>query len=432
MRFLNKDTLVRNRVLPTAIVALVGAVVGSFVMMLYASTHFANVAGPNNTPPAVSAAPLSAGGSDQDRIVSAVKRTKPSVVAISVVVNGKEYIPVDPLMQQFFGQQGPSVVRPFRGKASGSGFVYDDKGDIVTNAHVVHPPVPNGRVTSITVLFPNGTKKTGKLLAANVGADLAVVRIDPNGLPPPLTLADSDKAQQGQWAIAIGEPYELQQSVSVGVVSAFQRTEPIQTETGQTLTFKGLMQTSAPINPGNSGGPLIDINGDVIGINQSTLRGGAEGIGFAIPSNTVKHDVDQMIAHPGITEPPVQAFMGVGLAQVTQGFRNQTGYHGQGGVGIVQVISGSAADQAGINPGDVILKMNGKTYSNRDDLMAAIAKLHSGDKVNLEVWSQGTKRLVQLTLGARPPGAGYQPQSPDQQSPDEQSPDEQAPPDQQP
>ena len=398
-------------------------------MMLYASTHFANVAGPNNTPPAVSAAPLS-GGSDQDRIVSAVKRTKPSVVAISVTVNGKQYVPVDPLLQQFFGQQGPGVVQPFRGKASGSGFVYDNKGDIVTNAHVVRPPVPNASVSNITVTFPNNVKKTGKVLAANIGADLAVIRIDPSGTPPALTLADSDKAQQGQWAIAIGEPYELQQSVSVGVVSAFNRTEPIQTETGQTLTFKGLLQTSAPINPGNSGGPLVDMNGDVIGVNQSTLRGGAqgvaEGIGFAIPSNTVKRVVDQMIAHPGITEPPVQAFMGVGLAPVTQGFRNQTNYHGKGGVGIVQVYSGSAADQAGINPGDVILKLNGKDYNDAKSLSAAISKMHAGDKVSLEIWSQGAKRLVQITLGSRPAGAGYAPQQePQQGNPDQPGPDQQ-------
>ena len=408
--------------MPTAIVALVGAIVGAFVMMLYASTHFSNVAGPNGTPPAVSAAPLTSGGSDQDRIVNAVKRTKPSVVAISVTVNGKQYIPVDPLLQQFFGQQGPGIVQPFRGKASGSGFVFDDKGDIVTNAHVVRPPLPNAQVSDITVTFPNNTRAKAKLIAANVGADLAVIRVDTKNLPPALNLADSDKLQQGQWAIAIGEPFELQQSVSVGVVSAFDRTEPIQTETGQTITFKGLLQTSAPINPGNSGGPLIDMNGDVIGVNQSTLRGGAEGIGFAIPSNTVKRTVQQMIAHPGITEPPVQAFLGVGLAPVTQGFRNQTGYRGQGGVGITQVFSGSAADQAGINPGDVILKMNGKSYSDYKALSKAIEGLHAGDKVSLEVWSNGTKRLVTVTLGSRPQQGAYEPQ---------QGPDQQGPPDQQ-
>ena len=405
--------------MPTAIVALVGAIVGAFVMMLYASTHFSNVAGPNGTPPAVSAAPLTSGGSDQDRIVNAVKRSKPSVVAISVTVNGKQYIPVDPLLQQFFGQQGPGIVQPFRGKASGSGFVFDDKGDIVTNAHVVRPPVPNAQVSDITVLFPNNTRAKAKLIAANVGADLAVIRVDTKNLPPPLTLADSDKLQQGQWAIAIGEPYELQQSVSVGVVSAFNRTEPIQTETGQTITFKGLLQTSAPINPGNSGGPLIDMNGDVIGVNQSTLRGGAEGIGFAIPSNTVKRTVQQMIAHPGITEPPVQAFLGVALMPITQGFRNQSSYRGQGGVGIQYVVSGSAADQAGLNPGDVILKMNGKAYNDAKTLQDAIGKMHAGDKLTLEVWSQGVKRNVQVTLGSRPQQGAYEPQ---------QGPDEQAPP----
>src|SRR5579884_2641878 len=405
--------MLRNRILPTAIVALVGAVVGSFVMMLYASTHFSNVAGPNNTPPAVSAAPLT-GGSDQDRIVNAVKRAKPSVVAINLVVNGKQFIPVDPFLQQFFGNQGPGIVQPFQGRASGSGFVFDDKGDIVTNAHVARPDVPGGQVSRMTVTFPNGTKASAHLIAANVGADLAVIRVDSKNLPPPLQLADSDRVQQGQWAIAIGEPYELQQSVSVGVVSAFDREEPIQTETGQTITFKGLLQTSAPINPGNSGGPLIDMNGDVIGVNQSTLRGGAEGIGFAIPSNQVKRVVDEMIAHPGITQPPVQAFLGVGLAPITQGFRNQTGYRGQGGVGVAQVVSGSAADQAGLNPGDVILKMNARTYSDPQALSNAISKMHAGDRINLEIWSQGTKRLVTVTLGSRPAQTGLEQQPPDQ------------------
>ena len=419
--------MLRNRVIPTAIIALAGAVIGSFVMMLYASSHFASVAGPDNTPPVVSAAPISGGASDQDRIVNAVKRAKPSVVAIQLAVNGKQIIPVDPFMQQFFGQQGPSIVQPFRGRASGSGFVFDNKGDIVTNAHVAHPDVPNAQVSSMTVTFANGSHASAHLIAANVGADLAVIRVDTKNLPPPMQLADSDRVQQGQWAIAIGEPYELQQSVSVGVVSAFDRSEPIQTETGQTLTFKGLMQTSAPINPGNSGGPLLDINGDVIGVNQSTLRGGAEGIGFAIPSNQVRRVVEQMIAHPGITTPPEQAFLGVGLAPITPGFRNQANYHGTGGVGIAQVVSGSAADQAGLNPGDVILKMNGKSYDNPADLQAAIRTMHAGQKVTLEVWTAGSKRLVTLTLGSTPSGLDQSGQIPQDQNPQDQNPDQQSP-----
>ena len=396
--------MLRNRFLPTIIIALVGAVVGSFVMMLYASTHFANVAGPGNTPPAVSAAPLTtSGGSDQERIINAVKRTKPAVVSISITVNGKQYVPADPFLQQF-GAGGGSY-RPFRGSGSGSGFVFDSKGDIVTNAHVAHPDIPGGQVSNMTVTFPNGKHSPAHLIAANIGADLAVIRVtDTSNLPAPLSLGDSDKAQQGQWAIAIGEPYELQQSVTVGVVSAFNRSEPIQSASGQTYTFKGLLQTSAPINPGNSGGPLIDMNGDVIGVNQSTLRGGAEGIGFAIPSNTVRKVVAQMIAHPGITTPPAQAFLGVVLGSVTQGFRSQANYHGEGGVAVYQVESGSPADQAGINPGDVILQLNGKSYSDNASLVAAIAKLHAGDKATLEVWSQasGARHLVTITLGARP------------------------------
>jgi serine protease Do len=392
----------RNRILPTAIIALVGAIVGSFVMMLYASTHFTNVAGPNNTPPAVSAAPLPGGGSDQTRIVDAVRRVKPSVVAIDVTVNGQVYQPIDPLLQQFFGQQGPSVAQPFKGKDSGSGWVYDSNGDIVTNAHVVRPPVANSHVSDITVIFSNGRKEPAKIVSENIGADLAVIRVNAQHLPPPLTLADSSKLQQGQWAIAIGEPYELQQTVTVGVVSAFNRSEPIQNEMGQEMEFKGLLQTSAPINPGNSGGPLVDISGNLIGVNQSTLRGGAQGIGFAIPANTVREVVTQMLAHPGITQGTNQAYMGVVLSPVNNGFRSQTGYRGKSGVGIIQVVSGSPADQAGLQPGDVILKLDGRAYNTPDALQKATERLKPGTRVTLEIWSQGTKRLAALTLAERP------------------------------
>lgn len=407
--------MMKNRILPAAIIALTGAVIGSFLMMLYASTHFVAVTGAPHDPPAAAAAPLSnSGGSDQERIVAAVKRVKASVVAIDVAVNGRQYIPVDPFMQQVFGQQGPGVLQPYSAKDSGSGFVYGSQGYIVTNAHVVRP-IPGAQTTSITVVFPNGQKVPAKLVAANVGADLALLKlIDGRQLPPGLALADSDTLEQGQWAIAIGEPYELQQSVTVGVVSAFDRSEPIQTENGATMTFKGLLQTSAPINFGNSGGPLIDMNGKVIGVNQSTLGGRAQGIGFAIPSNTVKRVVEAMIAHPGITQPPAQAFMGVQMQEVTPGFRSQTNYRGQGGVAVTQVISGSPADSAGIEPGDVILKMNGKSYTDAATLSTAIGKLRPGDHVSIEFWSQGSKRLAQVTLGARP---DMQQQAVDQQQP---------------
>src|SRR5579872_5264768 len=189
--------MVKNRLLPTVIVGLVGAVFGSFVMMLYASTHAVGPAGnPNQAPTAIAAAPLT-GVSDQDRIVSAVKRTKASVVAITEEVNGQQFVPLDP----FFGNQGPGVVQPYRGQASGSGFVVDTQGYIVTNAHVINPPT-GGRISKLTVIFANNDRVPAHVVAANIGADLALIKVDNYAkLPPPLQLADSDKLEQGQWAI---------------------------------------------------------------------------------------------------------------------------------------------------------------------------------------------------------------------------------------
>jgi serine protease Do len=393
---------VRNRVIPTVIVGLMGAIIGSFVMMLYASTHFTNVAGPNHTPPAVAAAPLS-GVSDQDRIVSAVKRTKASVVAITETVNGQEVVPIDPLIQQFFGQQGPGIVQHYKGQASGSGFVYDTKGDIVTNAHVINPP-SGAKLSNLTVIFANGDHVPAHVISANIGADLAVIRVDNyKKLPPPLGLADSDKLEQGQWAIAIGEPYELQQTVTLGVVSAFQREEKVGAEGGGNAyyDFKGLLQTSAPINPGNSGGPLIDIDGDVIGVNQLTDEA-AQGIGFAIPSNTVRTVVPQLLSNPGFHQGTDTGFAGVALQDLTAGLRNQIGYTGPGGLAVVQVEPGTPADKAGLEPGDVVLQADGKPVTSADALRKYIASKKPGDILRLDVWSQGTKKFVAVTLEERP------------------------------
>ncbi len=402
-----------NRILPALIIGLAGAVLGSFAMMLYASTHFSGIAGPNNSAPPVSAAPL-AGISDQARIVSAVKRTKASVVAIQVEINGQQYVPVDPFFQQFFGNNGPSTVQRYQGRASGSGFVYDTQGDIVTNAHVVTPP-STGHITKLTVVFANGDHVPAHVVAANIDSDVAIIRVDHYAkLPPPLQLADSSRLEQGQWAIAIGEPLELQQTVTLGVVSGFNRQEEIATEGGNTaIDFKGLLQTSAPINPGNSGGPLIDMNGHVIGINQSTVRSAyAQGIGFAIPSNTVRAVVAQLEMHPGIHQGTGEGFIGVGLENLTAGLRNQIGYSGSGGVAVVQVIGGSPADTAGLQPGDVILGADGRAFSSVQALSSYIASKKPGDQLRLNVWAQGNKQLVVVRLTEKPAAQPVQQQQP--------------------
>jgi serine protease Do len=413
--------MLRSRFMGTAIVGLIGAIIGSFSMMIFASTHFANVAGPGNTPPNVNAAPLAtAAGSDQDRIISAIKRVKSSVVALNVTVNGQQYVPVDPF-SQLFG--GPNIVRPqrFHSTVSGSGFVFSKNGSdglIVTNAHVVTGGFA-GQPSKIDVVFANGDHEPGHLVSANVGTDLALVRVENYAkLPPALHFADSDRLEQGQWAIAIGEPLELKQTVTLGIVSGFHRDEVAGGESGAPQQFKGLLQTSAPINPGNSGGPLIDINGNVIGVNQLTANPqAAQGIGFAIPSNTVEQVALALTKTKGITQGTHEGYIGVGLQALTAGARSQLGYSGPTGVVVAQVISGGPADQAGLEPGDVITTANGKTVNTPQDLTNVIKGIPVGGTVNLQVWSSGTKKLVSVKTSERPANLDFTPQQQQQQNP---------------
>ena len=403
----------KNRILPTAIVALVGAIIGSFAMMLYASTHFANVAGPGNTPPAVNAAPIYSGTSDQDRIVSAVKRVAPSVVALNVTVNGQQFVPVDPFSQMLGGR-----LRPYRAQASGSGFVISRDGLIVTNAHVVKPP-NGGSVSKIEVVFQNNDRVPAHVFGMNIGADVALVKVDNYAkLPPPVEIADSSKLQAGQWAIAIGEPLTLKQSVALGVVSGFNRDEIIGNENGGAQEFKGLLQISTPINPGNSGGPLIDIDGRLIGVNQSTANpaAGAQGIGFAIPSNTVKEQVALLEKNPGTHQGTNVGYIGASLATVTPDLEVQLNYKGKG-VAVVQVVPGTPADNAGLQPGDVILKVNGLEVTSNSAAINAIRATKPGQTIALQVWSGGVKKLVSVRVTERPADAGYVPQQQQEQQP---------------
>jgi serine protease Do len=396
----------RTSIFGTAVVGLIGAIIGSFSMMVYASTHFAGIAGPGNTPPAVSAAPLLATGgtTDQDRIINAVKRVEPSVVALQVIVNGTQIVPQDPF-SQMFGGGGPVQRQRVQERASGSGFVYSRDGLIVTNAHVV----PRG-TSKITVVFANGDRIAGHVFSSNPAADLALVKVDGYAkLPPPVEFADSSKVQAGQWAIAIGEPFALQRSVSVGVVSGFNRDEPIQGEDQQLHLFRGMLQTSAPINPGNSGGPLVDYDGRVIGVNQSTANpAAAQGIGFAIPAVTVIQNAQILAKSQGKTLDPTgtgtgKAFLGVAPLDITNNIRTQLGgYHDAGGVAVGRVVPGAPADQAGLQEGDVIQSINGKPVNSSTEFTSTISALKPGSQVTLHVWSQGLKKNLQAKLAEQP------------------------------
>jgi S1-C subfamily serine protease len=361
---------------------LLGGAGGSALML--------SLIGPSSHPsPAIAASE-----DDQAHIVEAVQHAKPSVVALNVVVNGKRIVPRDPFDQFFGGSSGQALI-PFHAQASGSGFVISKDGMIATADHVVHG------AGKVQVVFNNGDKVDGRVYAEDQSQDIALVKVSYAKLPRPLELGSDREVRQGEWAIAIGEPLQLQDTVTVGVVSAFNRDETIGGETGVPRHFKGLMQTSAPINPGNSGGPLIDMDGRVIGINQSVARP-AEGIGFAVPVDTVKKTVAYLEQHPGVHYVATGGFMGVQLASLDQ-VGSQLNYKGSG-VAIVDVVSGTAADAAGLQPGDVIQEVDGKAVTTPQQVAAIVKRMKPGQTVELRVWSAGVKKLVAVHLGAGPTG----------------------------
>jgi serine protease Do len=374
--------------------ALLGATSMMFVVNAQGLTPAANIA-------------IASGEDDQEQIVEAVKHVEPSVVALDVSINGTRVTPTDPF-QNFFGPGGQSgspfgsgggagQLTPFQERASGSGFVYSDSGLIITNDHVIHG------ASKIDVVFANGDHITGHIYSENPTADLALVKVDHYAkLPPPVQFGSSHAVQQGEWAIAIGEPYALKQTVTVGVVSGFNRDETIGDESGgNTQQFKGMLQTSAPINPGNSGGPLIDLDGRVIGVNQSVEQP-AQDIGFAIPVDTVKTTVAMLARHQGSETTAVTGgFLGVQVEALNSDLRSNLGYQGQGAV-IAGVVSGSPADQAGLQPGDVIQSVNGKAVKGPSDVTSIVHAIAPGKSAAIDVWRNGTRQLVAVHVGSQP------------------------------
>jgi S1-C subfamily serine protease len=275
----------------------------------------------------------------------------------------------------------PQVVQIRTSGGLGSGVVFDGKGNIVTNAHVV------GSAHEVTVTTSTGkTYSSARVVGSFPPDDLAVVHVD--GTPPAARLADSSKLAVGEIVLAVGNPLGLESSVTQGIVSALGRTST--EETGATLA--GLIQTSASINPGNSGGALVDLEGRVVGIPTlaagSPFGGAAPGIGFAIPSNTVKDIAGQLVAHGKVTSSG-RAYLGIEAASL------QTG----GGVLVTRVLPGTAAARAGIRGGDVIVAVAGRPTPTLEALSGVLAHEQPGDKVQVRLAGAGTKTV---TLGELP------------------------------
>jgi putative serine protease PepD len=298
--------------------------------------------------------------------------------------------PANTIEQQFIEvvkSVSPKVVQIKTPSGLGSGVVFDDKGDIVTNAHVV------GLDRRFSVTLASGATHDATVVGTYPEGDIAVVKLSA-ATPAPARFGDSSKIQVGELALAIGNPLGLRSSVTQGIVSSVGRTVP----EGNGAVLTSAVQTSAPINPGNSGGALVDIRGNVIGIPTLAALSGATGaqapgIGFAISSNTARRIAGQLVK-TGKVPPAQRAYLGVVVATVVGG-----------GVRVVSVQNGGPAAKAGIRPGDVITAVAGAPTPTTEELQAALATLKPGQTVDVAiVHPDGSKATLKVALGRQPAG----------------------------
>jgi putative serine protease PepD len=268
------------------------------------------------------------------------------------------------------------------GTAQGSGFVYDRQGHIVTNAHVVDD------ANTVSVRFSNGRSYNATVVGTDSSSDLAVLKVDaPASLLRPLTLADSGSVVVGQAVVAIGSPFGLEGSLTSGIVSALHR----QMTAPNGFAIDNSIQTDAAINHGNSGGPLLDLRGRVIGVNAQieSDSGGNDGVGFAIPSNTVRSVVDKLIGGGEVR----YAYLGVSVG---------TASGGTTGVTLTSVRDATPAADAGLQQGDVVVAIDGRAIATADQLQSAVARKQPGDELTLTFVRDGARKTVTVKLAERP------------------------------
>lgn len=364
--------------------------------------------------PSTSTAALVTGSGD---VASVVDGVGPAVVKIETLVktnnrrNSSNPNLSDPFSQFFFGDQfggsgssgsnsdsesgsgsnnsGSSQLTPY---GIGTGFIYDSNGYILTNQHVVE----NADVIQVTV---DGNTKPyeAKLLGSSKDLDLAVLKIEGTDFPT-VALGDSDSIKVGSEVVAIGNPQGFDHTVTAGVLSAKGRSIDINEEDGSgTRNYKNLLQTDASINPGNSGGPLLNLNGQVIGMNVAVSTD-SQGIGFAIAVNTIKEVVEKLEANQEIPKEPVP-FIGASLMTITDEVAKQMGTDIKEGSVVAEIVFKSPAYNADLRPYDIITGVNGKNYATSQDLITFIQSLKVGDKVTLNVVRDGKKLELPVTIG---------------------------------
>ncbi|MCP9927232.1 trypsin-like peptidase domain-containing protein [Cyanobium sp. CH-040] len=347
-----------------------------------------------STPAAIAASPTSpavaAALGRQSFVAAAVRRTSPSVVTIdterTVTVGGQSGVPSslfnDPLFRQFFGlpqQSQPPRPSQRTERGQGSGFIFQPDGLILTNAHVVE------RTDKVTVGLQDGRRVLGTVVGLDRLTDLAVVRLDGSGPWPVAPLGNSDRLEVGEWAIAVGNPYGLDNTVTMGIISNLNRNAA---KLGITDRRLDLIQTDAAINPGNSGGPLLNADGEVIGINTLVRSGPGAGLGFAIPINRARDIARQLVASGRVSHPVI----GIGMDAVRPG--DGTGV--DRGVRVASVVANSPAQRAGLRQGDVVVAANGQPVLEPSQLVTAVERVGVGGRLNLSINRQG--QMVNLEV----------------------------------
>jgi Do/DeqQ family serine protease len=306
-------------------------------------------------------------------IAEIAERVGPAVVNVDTVRMVTQQSPFgnDPIFERFFGEQFKEYSRTIPQKGTGSGFIINKEGYILTNEHVVH------RADEIKVTMADGREFTGKVIGSDQTSDLAIVKIESDNNLPMVELGDSEDLRVGEIVIAIGNPYGLQQTVTMGVVSAKGRNIPAGIA-GQ--VYRNFIQTDTAINPGNSGGPLLNTKGEVIGVNTAIIPY-AQGIGFAIPINTAKRNIDDLINLGRVR----RSWLGVYIQEVTPEIAEQFNLSEAKGVLVGQVIEDSPAKDSGILRGDIIIKVNEKEVNTPTELQEKIRSIEIGKTANIEI-----------------------------------------------
>ncbi len=360
------------------------------------------------TIPSAQADPLNVAEQLEAQFVEVSRRVGPAVVSIATEVtermrirrgasslgpfSGFEEDFFDRFFEDFFGSQPE---REFKKRGLGTGVIIDADGYILTNEHVVHG------ADKMTVHLPDGREFKGKLQGADLRSDLAVIKIEAKNLPM-VQLGDSDRVKSGQWAIAVGNPFgwavgSAEPTVTVGVVSALGRS--IQVGRAD-RDYTELIQTDAAINPGNSGGPLVNLAGEVIGINVAifSTTGGYQGVGFAIPSNRAKAVLGDLILGKKV----LYGWLGINVQDVTEELAQHFGLESKEGVIVAKVLPDSPGDQGGLKDGDVIRVYDGQPVKEVRDLLKRISQTPVGKRVTLGVLRDNRPVKVTVEIGERP------------------------------